>query len=67
MLCPDQDPETGECMRRLTRCRCNPPRCYVCGRFISDWNDVHADCDIKVQNDLHEQLRRDVEEQGMIY
>lgn len=42
--CPSADPETGECMRRLTCCSCNPPRCYICGRFTRDWDDLHPGC-----------------------
>ena len=63
--CPSRDPETGECMRRATRCSCNPPRC-ICGKFISDWDDLHPDCLAMVEADEEADLRRSVEEQGLI-
>ncbi len=44
MICDSRDPETGECMRRFTRCSCNPPRCEVCGRFVREWGDEHVEC-----------------------
>ena len=66
LYCHDRDPETGECMRRTTRCSCNPPRCYICGRFISDWDDLHPECLALVLAEEQDELRREVEEQGLV-
>jgi hypothetical protein len=66
VYCDHRDPETGECMRRLARCSCNPPRCYICGRFTHDWDDLHPECLQVVLAEEQAELRQSVEEQGLI-
>jgi hypothetical protein len=56
--CPDRD-ETGECIRRYTRCSCNPPRCYVCGRYMKDWaGPCTAECEAAIEFDRTEEGRK---------
>lgn len=47
-ICDSYDRETNECMRRLDRCDCNPPRC-ICGKFTSSWDKL---CSIACEENM---------------